>query len=149
MNFTPKERRALIILLLVLLASALVQWLLPGRMLTGGYDYTLEDSLFAELAADTLQAVKENITQTKQKIYVPSPPSKKTKTSSLPALKSININSAARAQLVRLPGIGPKTAQAIIAFRTANGPFQKVEELTKVKRIGPKTLEKIRPYIVL
>lgn len=61
--------------------------------------------------------------------------------------KIVNINSADKDQLVALPGIGPKTAEAIVAYRKDNGNFKSVEELTKVKGVGDKTLEKIRPYL--
>lgn len=61
----------------------------------------------------------------------------------------ISINSGTLEELDRIPGIGPVTAQNIIDFREANGFFQNVEELTKVKGIGEKTLEKIREYISL
>lgn len=61
--------------------------------------------------------------------------------------KNVDINSADKEQLVALPGIGPKTAEAIVTYRKENGNFKSVEELTKVKGIGDKTLEKIRPYL--
>lgn len=61
--------------------------------------------------------------------------------------KNVNINSADKDQLVALPGIGPKTAEAIVAYRKENGNFKSVEELTKVKGVGDKTLEKLRPYL--
>jgi competence protein ComEA len=61
----------------------------------------------------------------------------------------ININTAAAAELELLPGIGPALAGRIIDYRTANGPFRTVEDLTKVRGIGPKTLEKLRPRIRL
>jgi competence protein ComEA len=61
--------------------------------------------------------------------------------------RNVNINSADKDQLVALPGIGPKAAEAIMAYRKENGNFKSVEELTKVKGIGDKTLEKIRPYL--
>jgi competence protein ComEA len=60
----------------------------------------------------------------------------------------INVNSASTDELQRLPGIGPVTAQAIISTRTAT-PFQSVNDLDKVKGIGPKTLEKLRPFVVV
>ena len=44
-------------------------------------------------------------------------------------------------------GIGEVKAQAIIAYREAYGPFRSVEELTLVKGIGEKTLQKLLPYI--
>jgi competence protein ComEA len=60
----------------------------------------------------------------------------------------INVNTATADELQRLPGIGPVTAQAIIASR-ANAAFQSVNDLDRVKGIGPKTLEKLRPFVVV
>ena len=56
----------------------------------------------------------------------------------------ININRATEAELVALNGIGSSKAQAIILYREMFGGFKTVDELTKVKGIGAKTLEKNR-----
>ena len=58
----------------------------------------------------------------------------------------VNINTASRRELEALPGIGEVLAQRILDYRKANGSFQSVDELVKVKGIGEKTLEKLRPY---
>ena len=50
--------------------------------------------------------------------------------------EKININTADSETLQRLPGIGATRAEAIIAYREANGPFRIPEELTDVKGIG-------------
>lgn len=63
--------------------------------------------------------------------------------------KSININTASAGELSMLPKIGPKTAEAIIAYRTKHGPFRKPEHLTRVKGIGDKTYEKLKEYITV
>lgn len=59
----------------------------------------------------------------------------------------INLNTATQAELESLPGIGPVTAQAILAFRDQNGPFNAVEELQKVPGIGEKTFESVRELV--
>lgn len=61
----------------------------------------------------------------------------------------INVNSATVEQLMMLPGIGEKTAKDIVAFRQANGPFKSIDDVTKVKGIGKKKLDKIRPNLAL
>lgn len=59
----------------------------------------------------------------------------------------ININTADVRQLSRIPRIGTRMAERIIAFRTHEGAFRSVEDLRKVSGIGDKTLAKIKPYI--
>ncbi|MDZ4744731.1 MAG: helix-hairpin-helix domain-containing protein [bacterium] len=63
-----------------------------------------------------------------------------------PASGSMNINTASMAQLERLPGVGPATAQAIVKRRTMR-PFMSVDDLMDIRGIGPKKLEKMRPFV--
>ena len=62
----------------------------------------------------------------------------------------VNINTASVEELAEnLNGVGPKKALAIVEYRKAHGPFFKPEEITKVKGIGPKTLEKNQKDILV
>lgn len=60
---------------------------------------------------------------------------------------AININTADVAELTKLKGIGIKKAEAIIAWREANGDFKSVEQLIEVKGIGEATLMQNRENI--
>lgn len=61
--------------------------------------------------------------------------------------ETIDVNTADVYDLQRLPGIGEKRAQDIIAYREENGPFQTLDELTNVSGIGPVILENLREYV--
>ena len=61
--------------------------------------------------------------------------------------QGIDINTAEWWELVLLPGIGEKTARKIIEYRDSHGPFQSVDDLTKVSGIGPVTVEQIQRYV--
>lgn len=61
--------------------------------------------------------------------------------------KSVNINTSNKVELMSIPGIGPVTAERIILQREDYGSFKTIEDLLKVKGIGPKTFGKIKVYI--
>ena len=63
--------------------------------------------------------------------------------------KKININTAAKAELMELDRIGPKYAERIIEYREKVGPFEKPEDIMKVKGIGQKTYEANKGRIVV
>ncbi len=59
----------------------------------------------------------------------------------------IDLNRAGRAELLQLPGVGENLADRIVLYRQARGGFRSVEELVKVRGIGPATLERLRPWV--
>jgi competence protein ComEA len=59
----------------------------------------------------------------------------------------LDLNTATQQQLDALPGVGPVTAAAIVAWRQANGKFSSVDQLADVEGIGPARLEKLRPLV--
>ena len=63
------------------------------------------------------------------------------------AARPIDLNRAGRAELMQLPGVGPALAGRIDDYRQVHGAFQSVEELRRVSGIGPKTLERIQPWV--
>jgi len=65
-----------------------------------------------------------------------------------PGGAKVYINTATLDQLQTLPGVGPTTAQNIIDYRTAKGPFKSLDDLDQVSGIGPGLLEKIKLLVV-
>ena len=59
-----------------------------------------------------------------------------------------NVNTATVAEIEKLPGVGKKSAAAIVAYRTDKGKFKTLKDLLKVKGVGKKTLEKIKPLVI-
>lgn len=61
----------------------------------------------------------------------------------------ININSATVEELEAIPGIGRVLAHRIIAYRMQHGPFREILDIISVSGIGEKTLEKLKPYLIV
>jgi competence protein ComEA len=59
----------------------------------------------------------------------------------------VSLATATVEQLDSLPGIGPVTAQQIVEWRTANGPFRSVDDLDEVPGIGPTRIEQLREAV--
>jgi competence protein ComEA len=66
-----------------------------------------------------------------------------------PISNQVDINLATLEQLDALPEIGPITAQNIIDYRNANGPFGRIEDILDVPGIGPKTFDQIKDLITV
>ena len=113
----------------------------PGTILTDPYP-TIEEVLKrvnvlpeGDLSAINLQTILHH----KDVLFIPY---KK-------VIPCVSINTGSLAELDSLIGIGEKTAQAIIDYRSSVGLFQKIEDLLNVKGIGEKTLAKFKDRLCL
>jgi competence protein ComEA len=61
----------------------------------------------------------------------------------------VNLNTATSEELQLVPGIGPVTAEKILQMRKSYGAFKSVDDLTAIRGIGPKRLEKMRKYLTV
>lgn len=143
LSLTKSERRAILIVGIILTLSILIQWLQPHQQNADVFDYSMQDSLFKVLSADTAETIKLDKLELPAKKTKIKSPKKELKE------KSININTAGLKELQKLPRIGPATAKKILDLRKEKGGFKKTEDLLEVKGIGPKTLEKIKPFIIV
>lgn len=107
---------------------------------TARYDFTKSDSSFeaASSKIDSIVAAEEDTLKIGSQSHL------KTK---LPQTGPIDLNKATVNELTSLPGVGKATAQKIIEYRSSVSKFDSVTELMKVKGIGPKKFQKMKPYI--
>ena len=59
----------------------------------------------------------------------------------------VDLNRAGAPELEQLPGVGPATAAAILDYRRTHGPFRAVDDLTRVRGIGPAKLAQLRDRV--
>jgi competence protein ComEA len=64
-----------------------------------------------------------------------------------PTPERLNLNVASVAELDQLPGVGPVTAQRIVAYREQHGPFIRVEQLREAKLVNAPTFERIKELV--
>ena len=60
----------------------------------------------------------------------------------------VDINRADQGELMAIPSVGPKMAEAIVGYRDVQGPFRTFEQLQEVPGIGPKKLEQLVKYLL-
>ncbi len=135
--FTKNEQRIFLFLSVVFIAGVSVKayrayFTPPVRQ----FDYSASDKEFEE----------------RSKYLTSAPPADGTSdttraTSGAKAKKEINLNTATKDELVSLPGIGENIAEQILIYRDEHGVFSSVEQLRKIKGIGAKKFEKLRPYV--
>jgi competence protein ComEA len=100
-------------------------------------------------AAQWVEAKFRPMPSTAVRFEIPAVPPRDTTAPAPAKIKTVRINTASARELNAIPGIGPVLAERIIGFRIQRGAFSRIDDLAKVKGIGRKTLEKIRPYITL
>ncbi len=137
-GLTPSESRGVMVIVLVIALASIIRLMDPFANNTYSCDYTASDSIFTRIslsrfvAADPIDHNQKTVPKENKKTLIPG---------------SIDINSARKSDLTKLPRIGPAIAQRIIDYRDVHGKFSTLKELKNVKGIGEKTLEHIRPYL--
>ncbi len=137
-GLTPSEKRGLIVIAIVIALASIIRLVKPFVNTPYNYDYSASDSIFTRISLSKYIDMR----QVGDKATKPT----KEKAKAL-QLNSIDINTANRSDLEKLPRIGPAIAQRIIDYRNIHGKFSSLGDLKKVKGIGLKTFDNIRPYL--
>lgn len=151
LGFTRTEFNIILFLIGVLILGITLTFIKRNSSYTEikNYNYEARDSIFLSAAAGSQiinypQGIKADIDDSS---FVKK--SSQSQVEALPREKSININAAGINDLIKLPGIGEKTALKIIDMRKEKGGFTKIDELKEIKGIGDSKLEKISKYIYI
>lgn len=144
---TMSEASALLFLAAVLLTGFVAQHF---QAQATPFEASYYDDLHADFAARSaaplpVMAVVDSTEGNAGVVAEAAPTPRRSRAKEAPV--RMNLNTASERLLQRLPRVGPKTAERIIAYREAHGPFARASHVQRVRGIGPKTFEKMEPYL--
>ena len=142
-TFNRNEQIVLLLLCCILIVGIVIRYLDsrdPDRI----PDFEVRKNAVEIPSPDENISSMTSLTHGQSQVEVPSP-----KESVSPVGELIDINRATAKEFERLPRIGPQIAGRIVAYREENGAFKRVDDITKVRGIGPKTLERLRPHLTM
>ncbi len=153
-GFTPTEIRVILFLVIVLLLGLGLKYFLAvdhkARILST--DYSIQDSLFffSDNSDSNISKLSNKVVDSKSEVLdFNNRDFQEKKSSNIIGEKSINLNNASISDLTSLPGIGEKTAVAILEYKKNIGKFRNLNELMNVKGIGVSKFNKIKKYIYI
>jgi comEA protein len=112
-------------------------------------DYSALESFFNEKIENNTTFSEKNLAYNSEVLDFSKTNFNFTNKISLGSGEKINLNSAGKIDLMKLPGIGEKTAEKIIEYRNNFGKFRHPQDIMNVKGIGEKKFEKLKSFIII
>lgn len=157
--YTPRETRAILLFLGLGLSIVLYrggrrlyfEWFPKQRSAQEVLEQRRQDSLYFALSRAANQRDSLFFSLPEDSLLPPSVRVRLANHSKEADLRlgSISLNHASRDDLMKLPGVGPATADLITAYRAERGRFRSIEELRNIKGFGAKHFERVHRFLVL
>lgn len=154
-GFTQTEIKVVLFLAIVFIIGLGAKYILFQNSVVNAkkYDYSIQDSIFEAIKIPDSglrdKEIDSKAVDYKQEVLDFNTTNFKNSKKDVPPEKSININKASLEELIKIPGIGQKTAGNIIDFREKITRFKKLDDILNVKGIGTFKLNKIKKYIYI
>jgi competence protein ComEA len=148
---TSAEASALVFVSALLLAGFCVRYVQGQSVPHSAADYAELHAAFEErsealhASGATVAPAAESEADGPVRVAIGEPPPPRRAAAAGPV--RMDLNTASARTLQRLPGIGPAISARIVDYREAHGGFRHPREVVRVKGIGPKTYEKMAPYL--
>lgn len=149
MYFTREQTRALWFIIIVFALAVAGHYVKYYFFPPAAADFSEFQKKFVEKRRQILSAAAEDSLSADSRARSGTAAPTKAVGSPANRTSAVNINRADRQALETLPRIGPAMARRIIEYRQRHGPFRKKEEIMRVRGIGPKTFEKLKPLITV
>lgn len=147
-GFTKSEKRVIIFLIIVLTVGFLIKLYVEvlSKPDLPPYDFTEFDEKYKK-ASENYNRLLSGDTIIIDSSGVLADSLENTKRKEFEKVLSVNINTADRIELAKLPGIGDKMASEIISYRDKKGNFVRIEDIMKIKGIKKSKFEKLKDHI--
>jgi len=127
-----------------------MEYVIPVRTARTALSTTRAPTSAGPLAPASASSTSVSTASAPAVISLPAATSRQaSKRGATPVSGRISINTATREELEALPAIGPAIAQRIIDDRAANGPYQQIEDLARVRGISAHTVDQLREHITV